>query len=90
MLRISVEKRESTWVLKVEGSLQGEWVKELRRSWLSIRDVVPADRIRVELADVQFMDAAGKILLTEMHREGVEITARGFFAISIREEIVGS
>ena len=88
MLRITVEKRDETWVLKVEGNLQGEWVGELRRAWWSTRDVAPDAPIRVELADVPFVDAAGKALLTEMHRQRVQITAHGSLARAIRDEIV--
>jgi hypothetical protein len=90
MLRITVEQRDATWVMKLEGRLQGEWVGELRRSWRGIRDVAAPASIRVELADIQFMDAAGKVLLKEMHREGVEITGRGFLASAICEEVTGS
>ncbi len=88
MLRITAEQEGATWVLKLEGRLQGEWVRELRRSWRRIRGVAAPARIRVELADVQFLDVAGKVLLTEMHRDGVGITAHGVLASAIREEIV--
>jgi hypothetical protein len=87
MLRITAEKRGALCVLKLEGRLQGEWVGELRRSWRAARDLAPPLRIRVELADVQFMDAAGRALLEEMHREGVDITGRGVLARAICEEI---
>src|SRR2546422_612532 len=75
MLRITAEQRDALWVLKLEGRLQGAWVGELRNSWRRIRDVTPGAPIRVELADVQFMDTAGKVLLAEMHHAGVEIIA---------------
>ena len=88
MLRITAEQRDATWVLKLEGRLQGEWIRELRRSWRRVRDAAAAAPIRVELADVQFVDTAGKVLLAEMHREGVEIIARGCLATAIRDEIV--
>jgi len=88
MLRITAEQRDATCVLKLEGRLQGEWVGELRRSWQRIRDASHAAPIRVELADVQFMDVAGKVLLSEMYREGVEIAARGLLAVTVCEEIV--
>jgi len=88
MLRISAEQRDGTWVLKLEGRLQGEWVGEVRRSWRHVRDAAPSAPIRVELADVQFVDVTGKVLLAEMHRVGVEITARGCLATAIRDEIV--
>jgi hypothetical protein len=88
VLRITVEKRDEARTLKVEGNLQGEWVGELRRAWWNIRDIAATAPIRVELADVPFVDAAGKVLLTEMHRQGVEITALGVLARSICDEII--
>jgi len=88
VLRITIEKRNGTWVLKVEGNLQGEWVSELRRAWYSLRDDSGVGPVRVELADVPFVDAAGKDLLIEMHRQHVEITARGFLTSALCDEIV--
>ena len=88
MLRVTAEKRDATWVMKLEGRLEGEWVGELRRSWQGIREVAAAPAsIHVEMADIQFIDAAGKALLKEMHRDGVEITGRGFLTSAICEEI---
>jgi ABC-type transporter Mla MlaB component len=88
MLRITAVQQDATWVLKIEGRLQGEWVGELRQSWRRIRDAAAAKPTRIELADVQFVDGAGKLLLAEMHREGAEIIARGCLATAIRDEIV--
>ena len=88
MLRITAEQRDATWVLKLEGRLQGEWVRELRQSWRHVRKASAAAPLQVELADVQFVDVAGKVLLAGMHREGVEIIARGCLATAIRDEIV--
>ena len=88
MLRITAEKRDSVWVLKLEGKLQGEWVRELRRAWQGLLDTASPTTLRVELADVQFVDLAGKVLLAEMHRDGVEIIARGSLASAICDDIV--
>jgi anti-anti-sigma regulatory factor len=88
MLRITTERRNALWVVKLEGRLQGEWVGEVRRSWQGLLDVAAPASIRVELADVQFVDAAGKGLLEEMHSEGVGLTGRGCLARAICEEIV--
>jgi ABC-type transporter Mla MlaB component len=93
MLRITdvVDARSDghvTWTLKVEGSLTGEWLPELRRAWRRARETGAGVEIRVHLADVRFVDAAGKALLADMYRSGVEIVARGVVAIAIRDEIV--
>ena len=74
--------------LRVEGGLRGEWVAELRRAWSGGH--TGATLTRIELADVPFVDALGKTLLLEMHRDGVEIVARGVLCDAIRREIVES
>ena len=79
----------TTWTLRLEGTLKGQWVAELRRSWRTIRETAPGRPIRVELADVRFVDSAGKVLLTEMYREGIEIVAGDCVAAAIRDDIVG-
>jgi hypothetical protein len=78
----------ATWTLQLEGTLKGEWVRELRRSWRRIREAAAGAPIRVELADVRFVDPAGKVLLTEMYRDGVEIVARNGLGAAVRDDIV--
>jgi ABC-type transporter Mla MlaB component len=80
--------RRATWTLKVEGTLSGEWVPELRRAWRRAQDAAGGAAIRVHLADVRFVDSGGKALLTDMYRGGVEIVARDFLTAAIRDEIV--
>ncbi len=77
----------ATWTLRLEGTLKDEWVRELRRAWRRIREAEPGVPIRVELADVRFVDPAGKVLLAEMYREGVEIVATDFLGAAIRDDI---
>jgi ABC-type transporter Mla MlaB component len=78
----------ATWTLKIEGSLTGEWLPELRRAWRRARETVPGGEIRVHLADVRFVDAAAKTLLADMYRAGVDIVARGLMAVDVRDDIV--
>ena len=78
----------ATWTLRLEGTLKDEWVRELRRAWRRIREAEPGVPIRVELAEVRFVDPAGKVLLAEMYREGVEIAASNCLAAAIRDDIV--
>lgn len=96
MLRITptlhiggAEGGRATWVLKVEGRIRDEWVGELRRCWRTIREAGSAP-ICLDLADVLFVDDAGKALLKEMHREGVEIRAHGCVAGALCAEIVAA
>ena len=79
----------ATWTLRLEGTLKGQWVAELRRSWRTIRETAPERPIRVDLADVSFVDSAGKVLLAEMYREGVEIVANNCLTAAIRDDIMG-
>jgi ABC-type transporter Mla MlaB component len=80
----------ATWTLRLEGTLRGEWVTEFRRAWRRIREIAAGASIRLELADIRFVDAAGKVLLAEMHRDGAEIVARNCLTKAIRDEIVAA
>jgi ABC-type transporter Mla MlaB component len=93
MLRITdiVDTRSDghcTWTLKLEGSLDGEWLPELRRAWRRAREAAAGGLIRVHLSDVRFVDAAGKALLTDMYRAGVDLVARDIVGAAIRDDIV--
>ncbi|HXJ33973.1 MAG TPA: hypothetical protein VMS22_08005 [Candidatus Eisenbacteria bacterium] len=88
MLRITSHRRSNTVVFRLEGRLQGPWVDELSACWRQTREASSDAAVRIELVDVRFVDAAGKALLTEMHRAGVEILATGVLTRAIRDEIV--
>src|SRR4030095_14322481 len=93
MLRITdvVDTRSdgrSTWTLKLEGSLDGEWLPGGRGAWRRGQEAAAGAAIRVHLADVRFVDAAGKALLADMYRAGVDIVAHGPLAVGIRDDIV--
>ena len=91
MLRITTTRRaaDSAWVLKLEGNIQGEWGKELRRLWRRLREASDGVPICVVLEDVDFVDPAGKALLAEMHRDGVDVVVRNSLAVELRDEISG-
>lgn len=69
-----VDAKGGDWVLRVGGELQGEWVAELRRNWLRLRQHEGGTRIRIELLGVDFVDRAGRLLLAEMREHGVHVT----------------
>lgn len=77
-------------VLRLEGALRGELVDELRRAWSRVGQTVEGVPVRLDLADVRYVDAAGKLLLAEMYRDGVEIVARGLLSKGILDEIVAA
>ena len=95
VLRIT-ETRETTpqgdtaLVLRLEGNIQGQWVKELWRAWRGCRRTAAGAPIRVVLADIRFVDAAGKVLLAELHRDGTDIVATDSLTAAIRDEIVAA
>src|SRR5580692_4405948 len=86
MLRITTEKKRGRTVLSVEGRLAGAWVETLAQSW---RARAPEEKFSVDLCGVSFIDAAGKVLLKEIHAQGGKLIAEGCLNQSIVEEIEG-
>ena len=85
MLRISREVHNERLVLNVEGSLRGPWVDELERVWEM--DFDRAEQMCVNLADVSYVDDAGKSLLGRMFKHGTELTASGPYMQVVVKEI---
>jgi anti-anti-sigma regulatory factor len=90
MVRISMEEREATLRLKIEGRLSGAWVAELEECWRSYAARSPHKRVIVDLTDTGFIDLAGKYLLRLMHQSGVAITARTPYMKELAAEIAGA
>jgi outer membrane protein len=86
MLRITTEKKRGRTVMSVEGRLAGAWVGTLDQCW---RERVPEEKFSVDLCGVSFIDAAGKVLLKEIHEQGGKLIAEGCLNQSIVEEIEG-
>lgn len=86
MLRITTEKKRGRTVLSVEGRLAGAWVGTLEQCW---RERAPEDKFSVDLCGVSFIDAAGKVLLKEIHQQGGKLIAEGCLNQAIVEEIEG-
>src|SRR5262249_59163567 len=70
MLRITTEKKRGKVVLTVEGKLAGQWTAALEECWRHLRADSPGEKFNVNLCGVSFIDAAGKILLRTIHRDG--------------------
>lgn len=87
MLRITLEKKRGKSTLNVEGRLAGPWVAALEQCW---RDRTPGERFCVDLCAVSFIDAAGKLLLREIHQQGGKLVAQGCLNQAIVDEISNS
>jgi outer membrane protein TolC len=86
MLRITTEKKRGKTVLSVEGRLTGPWVEALAQCW---RTRTPEEKFSVDLCGVTFIDAAGKVLLKEIHDQGGKLIAEGCLNQAIVQEIEG-
>jgi outer membrane protein len=86
MLRITTEKKRGRTVMSVEGRLAGAWVGTLEQCW---RERVQEEKFSVDLCGVSFIDAAGKVLLKQIHQQGGKLIAEGCLNQSIVEEIEG-
>ena len=72
MLRITLQESADASTFKLEGKLTGPWVQELQQAWAAAQ---PGHALIVDLADVTFIDYAGKDLLARMHESGAKLIA---------------
>jgi len=84
MLRITTLENGPDLTFRLEGTLSGPWVKTLEQCWTSAQ----SERLHVELADVRYLDAAGRNLLTRMNQAGVHIRASGVLAWDVDLELL--
>jgi len=88
MLRITTEKKRGKMFLSVEGRLAGPWVAALEQCWRELHAASPREKFHIDLCGVSFIDAAGKVLLKEIHRQGGRLVAEGCLNQAIVHEIV--
>lgn len=72
MLRITVQDQPDLRII-LEGKLASAWVNELRDVCNDVLSRPLSKEVCVELADVSFVDAAGKELLAELSGQGVHL-----------------
>jgi len=76
MLKITMEDGPGTTTLRLEGRVEGPWVKELRQAWNSLDGALGSKKLSVDLRGVTHMCTEGKDVLAEIHRKtGAELIA---------------
>jgi ABC-type transporter Mla MlaB component len=87
MLRISEQRAPGRVVLKLEGRLVGEWVREVDACWRAVTASADRGVIWVDLSDVWFVDVTARALLARMHRAGVQFLTQGCEIPEVLREI---
>jgi outer membrane protein len=88
MFRITTEKKRGKTLLNVEGRLAGPWVTTLEECWRELHAASPREKFYVNLCGVSFIDAGGRVLLKEIHRQGGRLIAEGCLNQAIVSEIL--
>lgn len=70
MLRITIEEKKDTIVLRLEGSLISTWVPDVERCWRNVFATLGNRSVQVDLSAVSFVDTAGGALLSRMYEAG--------------------
>ena len=86
MLRITTHTTADALTFQLEGRLVGPWVTELRDCWRRI----PCDgkrAVHIDLRSVTYVDAGGKELLADLHRQGAQLFASDCLMRAVVAEI---
>lgn len=75
MLRITIHDSARELRIKLEGKLSGPWVEELRQCWRTASSTTAGRTTSLDLSEVDFVDADGQSLLSDMHLQGVRVDA---------------
>jgi len=87
VLRISEIRKGSGRRLLVEGTLAGDWVEVLEKSWLEAQASRNGEPMRVDLSGV-WIDDKGRELLKRMLQDGAELRATGIMTRAVIEELI--
>ena len=90
MLRITTIQKRGKTVLSIEGRLAGPNVGTLELCWRDLQSAPSRGKLHLDLCGVSFIDAAGKVLLKEIYRQGGQLVAEGCLNQAIVQEIVRS
>ena len=75
MLKITLHDSPAELRFRLEGRLSGAWVGELRQCWLTAQSTVRSRKTTLDLGEVDYVDADGQSLLTDMFQHGVALKA---------------
>lgn len=84
MLRITPQKLTDSVSLKLEGSVKGPWVDELREAWSALAS--KGTTINVDLHAVSFVDSNGRDLLLQMQCKGSVLNGASGFLKKLLEQ----
>ena len=85
VIRISEIRKGSGRRLLVEGTIAGDWVEVLEKSWLEARNGEP---MRIDLSGVTWIDDKGRELLKRILQDGAELRATGMMTKGVIEEVI--
>ena len=88
MIRISEIRKGSKRRLLVEGTLAGDWVEVLEKSWLEAQTSHNGEPMRIDLSGVTWIDDKGRELLKRILQNGAELLATGIMTRSVIEEVI--
>lgn len=88
MIRISDIRKGSKQRLLVEGTLAGDWVEVLEKSWLEAQASRNGELMRIDLSGVTWIDEKGRELLKRILQDGAELRATGIMTRSVIKELI--
>ena len=89
MFRATLQEESDRLVMKLEGSLTGEFVREVEGFWKGVQQQPSAQKpLVIDLAATTFVNAAGKALLARMYESGAQLVGRGPLTRAMVESIV--
>jgi len=87
MLKITIHDSAAEMRFRLEGRLSGLLVGELRQCWQTAASTTGGKATVLDLREVDFIDAEGQLLVSEMHRRGVQLLAATPLIQAMVEEI---
>ena len=88
MIRISEIRKGSGRRLLVEGTIAGDWVEVLEKSWREAQASRNGKPMRIDLSGVTWIDDKGRELLKRILQDGAELLATGIMTRSVIEEVI--
>lgn len=87
-LRITIEEKEQSVIVKLEGRIVGPWAAELDRLWEQTSPHVAAKTLSLDLRDTTYADAGGiRVLRTIYSQTEAEILTSTPWTQYLAEEI---